>query len=138
MLEFVGEVMSRGVVVVASETSALEVARLMRDEGVADVLIEADGLLWGIASEHDMTVRLLAAGLDPASTPVALVADSIVHTVAPDQEIHDVLQLMRAHGLWRLPVTDHGDIVGIVTLGDLALHDSRRLQPSPQAAEAPT
>ncbi len=48
---------------------------------------------------------------------------SIVYTVAPDQEIRDVRTLMRTHGIRQVPVVDHGDIVGVVTLADLAFED---------------
>ncbi len=48
---------------------------------------------------------------------------SILYTVAPDQEIRDVRTLMRTHGIRQVPVVDHGDIVGVVTLADLAFAD---------------
>lgn len=121
--EFVSDVMSRGLLVVSSDMSALEVAQLMRDEGVEEVVIASDGVVWGMVSDHDLGVRLVAAGLDPASTPVSLVGASIVYTVAPDQEIRDVRTLMRTHGIRQVPVVDHGDIVGVVTLADLAFED---------------
>jgi len=121
--EFVSDVMSRGLLVVASDMSALEVAQLMRDEGVEEVCIASDGVVWGMVSDHDLGVRLVTSGLDPSSTPISRLGASIVYTVAPDQEIRDVRTLMRTHGMRQVPVVDHGDIVGVVTLADLTFED---------------
>ncbi len=48
------------------------------------------------------------------------VCSEVVHTAAPDQELSTVLHLMRTHAI-RIPVIDHGEGVGVLTLGDLAM-----------------
>lgn len=49
------------------------------------------------------------------------VCSEVVHTAAPDQELSTVLHLMRTHAIRRVPVIDHGEGVGVLTLGDLAM-----------------
>jgi CBS domain-containing protein len=121
MKEFVREVMRVCPTVVAPETMVLEVARRMRDDDIGDVIVSHGRQLRGILTDRDIVVRSVAAGTDPATTPVSEICSEIVHTTAPDQELATVLNLMRTHAIRRIPVVDHGEVVGVLTLGDLAM-----------------
>jgi CBS domain-containing protein len=60
-----------------------EAAKLMRDRGIGDVLVEADGRLYGLVTDRDIVVRVLAAGGDPRTT---LLAD-IHRRLGPDPTV---------------------------------------------------
>lgn len=73
----------------------------------------------GAITDRDLATRVLAKGL-PASTPVAEVMTRDVFTCSKDDSIDDVLGAMGDRQLRRFPiVTDNGDLVGVVSIGDL-------------------
>ncbi|WP_330330252.1 CBS domain-containing protein [Streptomyces sp. NBC_00536] len=120
MIRRVHEVMTGNPVTVEQRTSVAEAARVMRDAGIGDVLVVADGRLLGILTDRDIVVRVLADGRDPAATDVRAVCTTGPVTVGPDDGVDRALDLMRRHALRRLPVrTGDGELVGIVALGDL-------------------
>ncbi|GAA3387461.1 hypothetical protein GCM10017752_03640 [Streptomyces roseoviridis] len=63
----------------------------------------------------------MAEGKDPADTTVRSVCGDRAVTVAPGDGLDRAVGLMREHAVRRLPVTEEGRLVGIVTLGDLAV-----------------
>ncbi|MFJ7203198.1 CBS domain-containing protein [Streptomyces sp. NPDC098789] len=122
MIRRVHEVMTGNPVTVEQLTSLAEAARVMRDAGIGDVLVVAEGRLHGILTDRDIVVRALAEGRDPTETTVRAVCTTDPVTVAPDDGVDQALDLMRRHALRRLPVrTPSGDLVGIVALGDLEI-----------------
>ncbi|MFI5984960.1 CBS domain-containing protein [Streptomyces sp. NPDC051555] len=122
MIRRVHEVMTGNPVAVEQLTSLAEAARVMRDAGIGDVLVVAEGRLHGILTDRDIVVRALAEGRDPTETTVRAVCTPDPVTVGPDDGVDQALDLMRRHALRRLPVqTPSGDLAGIVTLGDLEI-----------------
>ncbi|MFE0582241.1 CBS domain-containing protein [Streptomyces sp. NPDC058874] len=120
MTRRVHEVMTRNPVAVERLTSLAEAARVMRDAGIGDVLVVDQGRLCGIVTDRDLVVRGMAEDRDPAETTVHAVCSTEPLTVGPDDHVDEAVDLMRRHALRRLPVRDAGgELVGIVTLGDL-------------------
>ncbi|MFJ3913633.1 CBS domain protein [Streptomyces sp. 2132.2] len=116
----VHEVMTGNPVTVEQLTTLAEAARVMRDAGIGDVLVVDQGRLRGILTDRDIVVRALAEGQDPAETTVRAICSGDPLTVKPDDRVDQAVDLMRRHALRRLPVqADDGELVGIVTLGDL-------------------
>ena len=99
----------------------LEAAQLMRDNDIGDVVVVDAADIAGILTDRDIVVRLVAEGLDAASTEVSEICSEEVVTVSPDEEIDTAVRLMREHAVRRLPVLEAGAVVGIVSLGDLAV-----------------
>ncbi len=80
----------------------------------------------GAVTDRDLAVRVLAKGLDP-STAVSEVMTRDIFTVAKDDSIEDVLNAMGDRQLRRFPiVTDNGDLVGVVSIGDLTRKADRK------------
>ncbi|MFF5970353.1 CBS domain-containing protein [Streptomyces sp. NPDC012769] len=121
MTQSVRDVMTGHPVTVGTLTSVAEAARVMRDADIGDVLVVDGDTLRGIVTDRDLVVRAMAEGRDPADTTVQSVCSERPVTVAPDEGIDRAVGLMREHALRRLPVTEEGRLVGIVTLGDLAI-----------------
>ncbi|MGW4158250.1 CBS domain-containing protein [Streptomyces sp. NPDC004788] len=123
----INDIMSTRPVTVGSHTSLAEAARMMRDADIGDVLVVDDGgKLCGIVTDRDIVVRALAEGMDPADTTVHAICSSEMVTVPPDDTLEHASSLMREHALRRLPVTDDGQLIGMVTLGDLAMERDPR------------
>ncbi|HET7793517.1 MAG TPA: CBS domain-containing protein [Rhizobacter sp.] len=117
----IAEVLTRHVVVVRPEESLQRAAELMGKLNVGALPVY-DGLaLVGIVTDRDITVRATAFNLPPDSTRVGEVMTPQTHFCRVDDDVDDVLKQMGEAQVRRLPVLDRdGEIVGIVTLGDLA------------------
>ncbi|MFB7463567.1 CBS domain-containing protein [Streptomyces sp. NPDC056224] len=122
MTRQVHEVMTERPVAVEKQTSLAEAARVMRDAGIGDVLVVDEGRLRGILTDRDLVIRAIAESRDPSDTTVQSVCTNELVTVRPDDGVDHAVDLMRRHALRRLPVeTEDGVLVGVVTLGDLAV-----------------
>jgi CBS domain-containing protein len=124
----VADVMSRDVKVASPDDTVEEVAKIMAkaDTGVLPVG-EGDKLV-GMITDRDLAVRVVAAGKDPAKTPVREAMTKEVKYCFEDEHLDHVAENMAELRLRRLPVvTREKRLVGIVSLGDLAT----------EAAEAP-
>lgn len=117
----VAELMTRDPITVAPDDSVLHAARLMDELNVGALPVCRDGELLGIVTDRDITVRAIAAGLDPAATPVHTVMSEGVRCCSRQQSAADVLRRMSSVQIRRLPVVDEDHrLVGIVSLGDIA------------------
>jgi CBS domain-containing protein len=92
----------------------------MRDTQVGAVLVVNDGALSGVVTDRDLVVRGLAEGEGPES-PVGPLCSGDLVGVAADADVTQAEQLMREHAVRRLPVVSDGEVVGIVSMGDLAV-----------------
>ena len=122
----VKDVMSTDVIVCDADTSVADVARIMRDRHVGDVLVSADGRLRGIATDRDIVVRCIAERADVEHVCVGDLLTNDPVMVDPEAPIEDAVQRMVDNSIRRLPVVDEGRLVGVVTLGDLAIDRDER------------
>jgi CBS domain-containing protein len=116
----ISDVMTAPVRTVAPDTPLQEVARIMRDSDLGDVLVAEDEHLVGILTDRDVVVRCIADGGDPAQATAGDICSSEVATVPPQSGIRDAVNTMREGAVRRLPVVDGDRVVGVVTMGDLA------------------
>ena len=79
-----------------------------------------DGRLCGVVTDRDLITRCVAAGRDPAGTPVREVMTKNVVSVRQDMDTVAAAQLMARQQVRRLPVVENGKLCGMVSLGDLA------------------
>jgi CBS domain-containing protein len=137
----VRDVMTAPVVTVRRDTSLKDVARLLIDNGMSGVpVVDPAGAVVGVISEGDFLVkeqgatevrhRRLARLLGESPTTIAQLEKvdartageamtSPALTIAPTRSIRDAAAIMTSHQVNRLPVIDHGRLVGIVTRADL-------------------
>lgn len=119
------DIMTGSLITCSPEMSVTEAARLMRDRNTGDVLVTDDGKLHGIITDRDIAVRVTAKGLDPQDVPIRDVMSKRVVTGEPKWDVEKISKTMGKHQVRRLPIVDNGMLVGIVSLGDLALRDRR-------------
>jgi CBS domain-containing protein len=115
------EVMTPNPVIIGPERTISEAAELMRDHAIGDVIVADESARIGVLTDRDIVVRVLAEGLDPHDTTAGQVCSANTVTVAPEDSIADAVQRMRDAAVRRLPVTEDGRVIGIVSLGDLAI-----------------
>lgn len=117
----VSALMTRNPVMVKPQDSVAHAAHLMDELNVGCLPVGEGQRVRGIVTDRDITVRAIAAGLSPAATEVAHVMSVGVRCCSPAQSTGEVLALMSAVQIRRMPVIDErGLLVGIVSLGDLA------------------
>jgi CBS domain-containing protein len=93
----------------------------MKEQGIGDVLVVEGDRLAGIVTDRDLVVRVMAEGREPVATPVGEIASDEIKSVSPDDPVDHAVGLMREAALRRLPVTQNGYVVGVVSIGDLAV-----------------
>lgn len=113
-------VMTPDPVVCDPSTSLQEVARIMRDEHIGDVIVGDERGPCGIVTDRDIVVRALAEQSNVSGTTVGEVCTNELQSVDVDASIDDLISLMDEHSLRRVPVVTGGKAVGIVSIGDLA------------------
>ncbi|WP_434741418.1 CBS domain-containing protein [Micromonospora sp. SH-82] len=117
----VGEFMTTRLVTMDGTDTLTAAARVMRDNAIGDVVVTDDGDVVGIVTDRDITVRGIAEEMDPDRTPVNQIVSRDVITVSPDDDAVSATDLMRTYAVRRLPVVDDGRLVGLVSMGDLAV-----------------
>ncbi len=120
MAQKVRDVMHAGAETVRPDDTVKRAASIMQAIDVGPLPVCDGDRLVGIITDRDITVRAVAAGRDPSSTPVReVMTPDIVH-VRADQDVDEAIELMRRHEVRRLPVVDDGHLVGMVALADRA------------------
>ena len=106
----------------AGENETLvEVAKKLRDEGVGALPIcGEDNRLKGMVTDRDIVVECLAKGGDPNTTRAGELGDGKPVTIGADDSVEEALATMAQHQVRRLPVIDGHDLVGMVSLADVA------------------
>ncbi len=112
--------MTEGVVTVESGDSLQRVGELMRDRNVGSVVVCDSGRPVGVITDRDLALVVVAdavqsreAAGDHASRPLV--------TGEVQMDLEEAVALMIQHRIRRLPVTREEDLVGIVTIDDLAV-----------------
>jgi CBS domain-containing protein len=126
MKQNIREVMTRNPKALTQNATIMEAACAMRDNDIGDVVVLDNGRLCGILTDRDIVVRALAAGCDPNRTSVGEICSRALVTLTPEDSTGQAVRVMREHAIRRLPVEDGGRVVGIVTLGDVAVDADRR------------
>jgi CBS domain-containing protein len=121
MAQPIREVMTPNPICLPANASIQEAARAIRDHDVGDVVVEKEGKLCGIVTDRDLVVRAMAENKDIGTTDLESVCSRDVTTLTPDQTVKEATDLMKEKALRRLPVMEKGKVIGIVSLGDIAV-----------------
>jgi CBS domain-containing protein len=115
----VRDVMSTGLHYVTPSTTVGEAVALMAQNRIGSTLVMEGTRLVGIFTERD-TVRALSTTYDAPSHEVSSWMTADPMTVSPDAATDQALKTMLANNFRHLPVMENGDVVGIVSIRDLA------------------
>ena len=124
----VGDFMHRYLEVILPETTIVEVAERMQEKSLGSLLVELtdeEGRMSGgsgIVTETDLIRKVLAKGMDPSLTMVDQIMTSPLLTITPDRPMLDASHLMETNHVRYLCVSDKDEIVGIISMRDLARH----------------
>jgi CBS domain-containing protein len=99
-----------------------EAALKMKDLDVGVIPIVEHGQLIGLVTDRDLVVRGIAEK-HPGSNQITNVMSHELICVSPDDSVDKATELMARHQIRRLPVVENGQLVGMLSLGDLASHE---------------
>ena len=117
----VKELMSNAPVVLEPEESAAVAARLMRERNIGVLPVcDAGGSLVGMLTDRDIVTRCVAAGSNAAETPVRDIMSNGAVTAETDEPLEKALERMQREQVRRLPVTQDGRLVGMLSIADIA------------------
>lgn len=119
-VQTVKEVMTTNVVYLPSETTLAEAARTMREQDIGNVVVADGQTLSGLVTDRDIVVRAVAESSDPASTTIGEIMTRDLIMVGPNDSVQATAIMMRDRAVRRVLVCDNEQLVGIVSIGDLA------------------
>ena len=106
--------MNREVLRVTPDETVAMAASLMQDKDACSTVVEEDGTLVGVLTDHDIAVQAIVIS---ATTPIRNVMDDRVRCCREDEDADVVARRMAEAGILRLPVVDRRDhVVGFMTL----------------------
>ncbi|MEV0326594.1 oxidoreductase [Micromonospora echinospora] len=117
----VGEFMTTRLVTMDANDTLTAAAQEMRDSAIGDVVVTDGDDVVGIVTDRDITVRGVAAQRDPDRTTLRQITSTDLVTVSQYDDAVAAADLMRTYAVRRLPVMDGGRLIGLVSIGDLAV-----------------
>lgn len=134
------DVMTHALATCTPDASVAEVAAIMRDRDIGDVLVLDANTLCGIVTDRDLALQALTSRDDAQQTPVRKYMTTQLVTGEATWNLEKVAEIMAKHQIRRLPIVEAGQLVGIVSLGDVARHSARQevVAKSLQAISTPT
>ena len=109
---------------VSPTDSIQNAARIMREEDTGAVPVVDNGRPVGIVTDRDIVIRAVADG-GQLNRPVADIVSGHMVVATPDMSTREASELMSEHQVRRLPVVENERLVGIVSIGDLAVKEGR-------------
>lgn len=121
----VKECMCENVWYCTPDTTISDVAKMMNEKHVGCVPVcNGNNNVVGILTDRDITLRGVACGKDTNTTNVSEIMTTNTTCCDSNEDISTVAQNMGHTGIRRMPVTENGKLVGMLTLGDFARHNN--------------
>ena len=119
----VKDIMTQPVECVSPAATLQEIAKMMNSRDIGSVPVCEGEQLMGLVTDRDIVVRAIATGMKPESTMARDIMSIEVQGISSDADVHEAARRMSEYQIRRLPVVDHGKIVGMIALGDLAVEN---------------
>ncbi|MGI0061769.1 MAG: CBS domain-containing protein, partial [Nitrosotalea sp.] len=115
---FVRNIMKFNVVSIDSLSTASDAAKKMKDANIGCVIVTENNTAIGILTERDLVRKILALQ-KPLSTSVKDIMSTPLIMIDPEETLWELAELMKQKQIHKVPVVEHGKLVGIVTATDL-------------------
>lgn len=113
------EIMTTDYITVSPEDEIYQIAVKMEQHNIGFIPVVDNKQLMGVVTDRDLVIRGYAAK-KPGTTPAKEVMTNNIVTASSDTSVDDAANLMANEMVRRLAVVDHGELVGVVAIGDLA------------------
>jgi signal-transduction protein with cAMP-binding, CBS, and nucleotidyltransferase domain len=109
----------RTIISVAATASVFDAIKLMADNTVGSLLVMDGAELKGIVTERDYARKVIIKGRSSETTQVSEIMTSDVCTVVSTDTVNNCMNVMSSRKIRHLPVVDDGEVVGMISIGDL-------------------
>ena len=118
----VRDIMTRDIVIADTNDTVIDVAKLMAHHNIGCVPVTENGeKVLGVITDRDIVIEMAEHSYDPYNTLASAIMSENVYFVRPDVDVKFAFDLMKKQQVRRLPVLENGQILGMVSLGDLAV-----------------
>ncbi|SDK68916.1 CBS domain-containing protein [Natronincola ferrireducens] len=119
----VRDIMTNHVSAVNTNATIDEIAKKMKELNVGSIPIcDNQNHVVGIVTDRDIVVRGIVDGLQASDNVESIMSKELIY-VSPEQHAHEAARLMAQNQIRRLPVIENGELVGLVSIGDLAVRN---------------
>lgn len=101
------------------DSMVFDAIKQMSDKNIGALLVLNEGRLVGILTERDYTRKVVLKHRSSRETPVCEIMDTSLVCVDPGDSVDECLRLMTEKRIRHLPVMENGELVGLVSIGDL-------------------
>jgi signal-transduction protein with cAMP-binding, CBS, and nucleotidyltransferase domain len=112
----------RTIISVDLKTKAKDAARLMAEKHIGSLIANRDGLPFGIITERDFMEKIVGKGADASKVTVGEIMTAPLATIDASASLVDASRKMVEKRVKRLVVTDHDNIIGIISQTDVIRH----------------
>ncbi len=118
----VSDIMTKDMVIADTNDTVYDVARLMKHHNIGAVpIVTEQNKVLGMVTDRDIVMNIAKYNLDTAKTLASTIMSDNVYSVKPDADVESALQLMKKQKIRRLPVIENEFLLGMVSLGDIAV-----------------
>ncbi|WP_255294800.1 CBS domain-containing protein [Bacillus sp. AFS041924] len=115
----VRDVMSSNVECCTNQDSLQSVASKMESLNVGAIPVVENGQVVGMITDRDLALR----GIGNGNSNISQVMSNNIVTIDCNASLQEASSLMAQHQIRRLPVVENGNLIGMLSLGDLAVQD---------------
>jgi len=116
----VNEIMVEKVVSIRVDATIKDAVNLMNMHDIGCLIVSKNGEIQGIITERDILKRVVAESRDAELTKVSDVMSKPLVVGGPTMYVEDAAKLMFKKNIKKLPITKDGQLIGIITLSDIA------------------
>lgn len=132
----VRDIMTKDVVFANKDDSVLTVAKLMKHHNVGAIpIVENAEKVLGMVTDRDIVLNMADYNFDPANTKALTLMSNKVYSVKPEADISSAIALMKKQQIRRLPVIENEKLVGMLSIGDIAVRADYDVEISEAIAE---
>lgn len=117
---YVENIMVEDVISISVDATIMEAVKLMNNHSIGCLIVAKRGDALGIITERDILKRVIAKGRDVEATRVSEVMSEPLILGDSGMFLDDAAKMMFQEGIKKLPLMKNGELVGIVTLSDIA------------------
>jgi len=116
----VEDVMVESVITVDVDSSVMKAVKIMNEHEIGCLVVTRRGKAVGIITERDLLQRVIGKSKNPSRTNVREIMTKPLIAGQPEMDLEDATRLMFQKRIKKLPVVDHGRLLGLITLTDVA------------------
>jgi len=118
------EIMTNDVSAVSPQDPIIDAAKIMQTRNVGCIPVcDNNKAVKGVLTDRDIVIRVVSEGRDPKQLDVNAVMSTGLTLGKPDMDAEDAAQIMSEHQIRRLPIVQNNQLIGIVSIGDLATNN---------------